>query len=135
MFLTEKEMRDKFWEFYNNKGRAIKYQFEAPVRTGSVDLLTIESYQGNFQINTFEFKLNDIQKVILQAKENMKYSHKSWIVVPEEKTQVLQNRYLGKIREMKYVGVIVVQEGGRWNVIQQPQFKRRLSSLKIFLIS
>ena len=35
MFLTERELRDKFWENYNYSGRAIYHQFEAPMRTGS----------------------------------------------------------------------------------------------------
>ena len=39
MFLTEKELKDAFWKSYNNKGRAVKWQFECPVREGNTDWL------------------------------------------------------------------------------------------------
>ena len=42
MFLTEKELKDAFWKSYNNKGRAVKWQFECPVREGNTDLMTLE---------------------------------------------------------------------------------------------
>lgn len=126
MFLTEKELRDKFWENYNYAGRAVKYQFEAPMRTGSVDLMTLEIFQENYQINTFEFKLNDIKKVILQAKANTQFSNKSWIVIPSEKAQVVTDRYQGILKEAKYIGVITVEEGGRWNIIHRPQFQKEI---------
>lgn len=45
MFLTEKELKDAFWKSYNNKGRAVKWQFECPVREGNTDLMTLEKYQ------------------------------------------------------------------------------------------
>ena len=68
MFLTEKELRDTFWENYNRKNRAKKWQFECPVRDGNADLLTIEEFQKNWQINAFEFKLNDIKKFSYRRK-------------------------------------------------------------------
>lgn len=126
MFLTEKELRDKFWENYNYSGRAIYHQFEAPLREGSVDLMTIEKYQEKYQINAFEFKLNDIKKVILQAKANVEFCHKSWIVVPQEREQVIRDRYAKMIEEAKHVGVITVEEGGHWNVLLRPQFQREI---------
>lgn len=64
MFLTEKELKDAFWKSYNDKGRAVKWQFECPVREGNTDLMTLEKYQENWQINAFEFKLTDIKKVL-----------------------------------------------------------------------
>ena len=51
MFLTEKELKDAFWKSYNNRGRAVKWQFECPVREGNTDLMTLEKYQENWQIN------------------------------------------------------------------------------------
>lgn len=41
-FLYEKDLKEKFWESYNRKGRAIKYEFESPIRDGNADLITIE---------------------------------------------------------------------------------------------
>lgn len=69
MFLTEKELKDAFWKSYNNKGRAVKWQFECPVREGNTDLMTLEKYQENWQINAFEFKLTDIKKCFYRQKE------------------------------------------------------------------
>lgn len=45
MFLQEKELKETFWKSYNRKGRALKWQFECPVREGNADLITIESFQ------------------------------------------------------------------------------------------
>ncbi|MDQ0361548.1 hypothetical protein [Breznakia pachnodae] len=126
MFLTEKNLKDLFWKYYNQKGRAIKHQFECEIREGCSDLVTIEKYQDNFQINAFEFKLTDIKKVFLQAEENMKYVHKSWIVIPIEKKELILNKYFGYLKEKKYIGVIGVEEGGRWSIIHQPYFKKDL---------
>lgn len=85
MFLTEKELKDKFWENYNYSGRALRYEFESPIREGNADLVTVEIFQDRVQFNAFEFKLSDIRKAILQAKENSRSVHKSWIVVPSGK--------------------------------------------------
>ncbi len=122
MFISERELREAFWKNYNRSGRAIRYQFEAPLREGAVDLVTLERFQGLYQINAFEFKLNDIKKAILQAKVNTSFSNKSWIVMPDEKERVIKERYITELNTIKYVGVIVVEEGGRWKMIHRPYF-------------
>ncbi len=127
MFLTEKELRDTFWGNYNRKNRAKKWQFECPVRDGNADLLTIEEFQRNWQINAFEFKLNDIKKVFLQAEGNLPFCNKSWVVVPIEKTEVIKNRYINYLQEKKYIGVIGVEAGGRYSIVYQPQFKKNMT--------
>lgn len=125
MFLTEKELKDTFWKNYNYSGRAIKYQFECDIREGCTDLVTVEKFQDNFQINAFEFKLSDIKKVILQAKANLRYVNKSWIVVPAEKTDLINSRYVPYLKEAG-IGVITVEQGGRWNMIVKPQYKKEI---------
>ena len=127
MFLTEKELRDTFWESYNRKNRAKRWQFECPVRDGNADLLTIEEFQKNWQINAFEFKLNDIKKVFLQAEGNLPFCNKSWVVVPIEKTEVIKNRYINYLQDKKYIGVIGVEAGGRYSIVYQPQFKKNMT--------
>lgn len=127
MFLTEKELRDTFWGNYNRKNRAKKWQFECPVRDGNADLLTIEEFQRNWQINAFEFKLNDIKKVFLQAEGNLPFCNKSWVVVPIEKTEVIKNRYINYLQDKKYIGVIGVEAGGRYSIVYQPQFKKNMT--------
>lgn len=122
MFLTEKELREVFWENYNYSNRAIRYQFECAIREGGTDLVTIEQFQGNYQINAFEFKLSDIKKVVLQAEANQEYVHKSWIVVPSEKEELIKYKYLSYIRG-KQLGVITVEDGGRWKVLQLPGYR------------
>ncbi|MEG2337222.1 MAG: hypothetical protein RSC04_05735, partial [Bacteroidales bacterium] len=47
-FLQEKELKEIFWKSYNNKGRALRYQFECAIREGNADLVTIETYQGKY---------------------------------------------------------------------------------------
>lgn len=138
MFLTEKELKETFWKNYNYSKRAIRYEFESPIREGNADLLTVEMFQEKIQFNSFEFKLSDIKKVILQAKENSKWVHKSWIVIPAEKEELIKTRYLTYLKELKYVGVIIVEEGGLWKMIHKPYFRKELKLnnhiLKIMLL-
>lgn len=124
MFLYEKDLKQKFWQFYNNKNRAKKYQFECSIREGNADLVTIEQYQGDYQINSFEFKLQDIKKVLLQAEANLKFVNKSWIVIPLEKKTLILEKYKNYLDNKKYIGVIGVTEEGRYEIIYQPQFKK-----------
>lgn len=126
MFLTEQDLRDTFWANYNYNHRAIKYQFECPLRQGNIDLVTVEKFQENYQINAFEFKLDDIKKVLLQAKGNIPYCNKSWIVVPGEKKKVILERYKNYLDDAKHIGAIAVEEGGKWEMIYRPLFKREL---------
>lgn len=126
MFLTEKELKDKFWENYNYSGRALRYEFESPIREGNADLVTVEIFQDRVQFNAFEFKLSDIRKAILQAKENSRSVHKSWIVVPSEKEKLISERYIAYLKEIKYVGVITVEEGGRWKMIYRPMYRKNI---------
>lgn len=127
MFLSERQLKEKFWENYNYSGRALRYEFESPIRDGNADLVTIEIFQDNVQINAFEFKLSDIKKAILQAKENSKYVNKSWIVIPSEKENLILDRYKAYLKEIKYVGVIVVEESGRWKMIFKPIFRKNIN--------
>lgn len=122
MFLTERELRDTFWKNYNYSKRARKYQFECLIREGGADLVTVEKYQGNIQFNAFEFKLSDIKKAIAQAKANSKWVHKSWIVIPYDKKDLIENKYKSQLEDIKAVGVIVVEEEGRWTMIHMPKF-------------
>lgn len=133
MFLQEKELKETFWKSYNRKGRALKWQFECPVREGNADLITIESFQQKYQINAFEFKLNDIKKVMLQAEGNLPYCNKSWVVIPAEKKELIENRYINYLKEKKYIGVIVVETGGRYTIVYQPKFKQELRFSQILL--
>lgn len=123
MFLQEKELKETFWKYYNYKGRAIRHQFECAIRDGNADLITIEVYQGRYQINAFEFKLSDIKKAFLQAETNLKYTNKSWIVIPIEKRNLILNKYQNYLKEQKYIGVIGVESSGRYSIIYQPQFQ------------
>lgn len=126
MFLTEKELKEKFWKNYNYSGRALRYEFESPIREGNADLITIEMFQDKVQFNAFEFKLSDIKKAILQAKQNSKFVHKSWIVIPSEKGNLIKDRYSTYLNDLKYVGVIIVEEGGRWKMIHKPVYRKNI---------
>lgn len=126
MFLTEQELKDTFWKNYNYSGRAIRCQFESSIREGNADLVTVEMFQNNVQFNSFEFKLSDIKKAIVQAEHNSKYVHKSWIVIPEEKKKLIQDKYTNILNEIKYVGVITVEEGGKWTMIHRPFYRNKV---------
>lgn len=123
MFLQEKELKEKFWKSYNGSKRAVRYQFECSIREGNADLVTVERFQDKYQINAFEFKLNDIKKALLQAEGNLPYVNKSWIVVPIEKKNLILDKYKNHLDGKKYIGVIGVEPGGRYTIIYQPRFK------------
>lgn len=126
MFLTENSLKETFWKNYNYSGRALRYQFECPLREGNADLVTIEKFQDNVQFNAFEFKLTDIKKVILQAEGNVPYVHKSWVVMPSEKGKVLTEKYLPELEKAQYIGVITIDEGGRWTAVYKPKFNNEV---------
>lgn len=123
MYLEEKKLKENFWKYYNGNNRAIRYQFECDLRHGAIDLVTIEKYQDNFQVNAFEFKLTDIKKAICQAENNSLLVNRSWIVVPEDRRNVITNKYLGVCKE-KGIGIIYVEDGGRWSIGLTPKFKK-----------
>lgn len=125
MFISEKDLKEKFWKYYNGKGRALKYQFECDLREGAVDLVTLEKYQDNFQINGFEFKLNDLKKVIAQAEENTKLVNKSWIIVPEARKEIINNKYFNVCKQ-KGIGIIYVHDGGKWELGLVPRFNNSI---------
>jgi len=137
MFLTETELRETFWKNYNYSGRAQRYQFECPIREGCADLITVETFQDNIQFNAFEFKLTDIRKAILQAEGNVPFVNKSWIVIPSEKENLINTKYRNYLDEIKTVGVITVEQGGKWKMIYKPAFQNDIklsqSILKMML--
>jgi len=71
-------------------------------------------------------KFKDIKKVILQAKGNVPYVHKSWIVIPEEKELLIKDRYLNQLNILKNIGVITVNESGKWKMIFRPKFNNEI---------
>lgn len=138
MFLTEQDLRETFWKNYNYSGRAIRYQFECPIRDGCADLITVESYQDNIQLNAFEFKLTDIKKAIMQAEANAPFVNKSWIVIPSEKENLVLTKYKSYLDGVKKIGVITVEKGGRWSMIYKPLFQNEVrlnqTILKLLLV-
>lgn len=102
----------------------MRYQFECAIREGNADLVTVEQFQGFIQFNAFEFKLSDIKKAIAQALENSDFVHKSWIVIPIEKKNLIKDRYINKLERIAYVGVITVSDSGRWEMIYKPKFRK-----------
>lgn len=119
-FLYEKDLKNQFWEHYKKRKSVLKHQFECQAREGSMDLLTVEEVQGEYQVCAFEFKLSDIKKAFAQAEANLPYVSKSFVVIPAEKEELIQNKYLSYLREKRYIGVIGVEQGGRWKMIHQP---------------
>ena len=119
MFLYEKDLKDAFREKYKSRDNVKNYAFEIG-RSGGADLITFEYLNNRYEYNAFEFKIDNISKAILQANYNLKYSHKSWIVLPEEKRNVIQNKYYTQIKWTRGLGVIFVKEGGYYNFFIKP---------------
>ena len=115
-FLYEKDLKEEFWKKYKTRDNIINYSFETG-RTAGMDLVTFEYFMDKYEFNAFEFKLSDIKKAILQSKYNLKYVHKSWIVLPEEKRDIIQNKYYTEIKNTKGLGVIVVKENGYYDIL------------------
>ncbi len=119
-FLYEQELRDYFWSLYGYRKTIEAYRFET-ARRGGMDLATLERVRNRFEFCAFEFKLNDMKRVITQAKHNMQYVHKSFIVIPDTKEKLIRDKYWLEIVNQKYLGVITVEHEGRWNIIHQPR--------------
>ena len=89
-FVTEDELKYAFDELYVQKQKAkgvvLRHSYES-MRYGGADLVTVEVYKGVYQIRSFEFKLKDWRKALDQAKENLKFSHQSFIVLPSNQVK------------------------------------------------
>ena len=122
-FVEEKALRDAFWKKYGTRPNILGHQFECAARHGGVDLLTIEDVKkrtGNgsaIQIVSFEFKLDDIEKAISQAAQDLEFSHKAFIVIPDRKGKVVSEKYMDELRKTRYIGVISVGLDGRWDLL------------------
>lgn len=119
MFLYEKDLKEAFWEKYKTRDNIKSYAFEIG-RSGGMDLVTFEYFRDMYEYNSFEFKLENISKAILQAKYNLKYVNKSWIVMPEEKKEVITNKYYMDIKANKGMGVMLVNESGYYDILIKP---------------
>ena len=121
-FVEEKALCNAFWKKYGNRPNILVHQFECAARHGGVDLLTVESVKNrsgkgsNLQMVSFEFKLDDIEKAISQAVQDLEFSHKAFIVVPDRKIKVITDKYTDGLRKCRYIGVITVGLDGRWDL-------------------
>lgn len=119
MFLYEIDLREAFWTKYKNRENIKNYAFEIG-RNGGIDLVTFEYLSTFYEYNAFEFKIDNIKKALLQAKFNLNYVHKSWIVLPIEKQEVIKNKYFKEIKSIKGLGVILVKEDGYYDLFIKP---------------
>ena len=121
-FIEEKALRDAFWKKYGSRANILAHQFECNARHGGVDLLTIEKVKKRYgdgstiQIVSFEFKLDDIEKAIAQAQQDLEFSHKAFIVIPDRKLKVVTDKYTDELYMRRYIGVITVGLDGRWDI-------------------
>jgi hypothetical protein len=126
-FTSEIDLRDHFWKMYSGSNKnIIAYQFEAKARTGATDLVTIEKVKNkdrsgfHIEICSFEFKLDDLQKVFAQAYANSSFSHKSFVVVPANKRKAIEDNYTDYYKKYPSIGCIAVDHpednGGRYKM-------------------
>jgi len=116
LFLYEKDLKESFFEKYKTRINIKSYSFERG-RFGGMDLVTFELLNNKYEFNSFEFKLSDVKKALLQSKYNLKYVHKSWIVLPEEKRDLILNKYQEEIKKISGLGVILVKENGYYDFL------------------
>lgn len=119
MFLYEQDLKEAFWEKYKTREHILNYAFEIGRQSG-IDLVTFEYFLDYYEFNAFEFKLSDVKKAIVQSKYNLKYVHKSWIVLPEEKKKLIQDKYYREIKNIKGLGVMLVNENGYYDILIKP---------------
>lgn len=109
-FITEDDLKHAFDEMYVQrqiKSGAIKRHSYESMRYGGADLVTAEYYKGVYQIRAFEFKLKDWRKALGQAKENLKFAHQSFIVLPSNQVKNALETGADFIKENK-IGIIGV---------------------------
>lgn len=122
-FVTEDELKYAFDEYYvqkqKSKGVIVRHSYES-MRYGGADLVTVEKYNDIYQIRSFEFKLKDWRKALDQAKQNLKFSHQSFIVLPSN--QVKNALETGSDFLSKYkLGIIGVDpDTHRWKIEKYP---------------
>ena len=126
MFLYEKDLKQAFWKHYKDRKSVLRYQFECDAREGGIDLLTVEEYGGENEICSFEFKLSKIKVAFAQAEANLPFVSKSFVVIPAEKQELIQNKYQAWLKRKRYIGVIGVEVSGRWKMLYQPFSQRRV---------
>lgn len=126
-YVSEVDLKEQFWKMYSKgKTNIIAYQFESKARTGGVDLITVEKVEnkdkGGFHIEicSFEFKLDDLEKVYAQAYANTPFCHKSFIVVPPNKQKAIEDNYADYYKKYSSIGCIAVEHpednGGRYKI-------------------
>lgn len=125
-YVEERALRDQFWSKYGYRRNILAYQFECPARHGNIDLVTVEKVKDDngyhLEIIGFEFKLNDIEKAFSQAYLNTAFCHKSFVVVPADKKQVILERYSSYFAKYPSIGVIAVshpEDGGSWDMFHK----------------
>lgn len=118
-FITEEELKKAFDENYvqrqEKNGTIKKHSYES-MRYGGADLVTCENYKGVYQIRAFEFKLKDWRKALGQAKENLKFAHQSFIVIPTNQVKNVFDSGSDFVKENK-IGIIGVDPATKkWKI-------------------
>ena len=52
----------------------------------------------------------------MKAVQDLEFSHKAFIVVPDRKIKVITDKYIDELRKCRYIGVITVGLDGRWEI-------------------
>ena len=127
-FVKEIDLKNQFWKKYCYRKNIVRYQFDSQARYGAMDLVTIEKVlskgdkEYHYEICSFEFKLNDIDKAFAQAFENSKFCHKNFVVVPSYKKKVILDRYSDYFSKYSSIGCIAVsheEDGGGWEIFHK----------------
>ncbi len=134
-YVREVDLRDQFWLKYGYRKSIVRFQFETDLGGRPVDLVTIERVKDtkgdkyHFELVSFEFKLDDIEKALSQAKDNIAYSHKSYIVIPEHKWKTVSEKYMCQLEKYTSIGVFIQKYEGGYEIMRKATFnsKARIS--------
>ena len=130
-YVKEIDLRNQFWLKYGYRKNILRYQFEANLDGRDIDLITIERVKDtkgdgyHYEIVSFEFKLEDIEKALSQAKNNLNFCHKSYIVVPEHKWKTISERYMCQLEQYSSIGVFTQEYEGNWTVRRKAVFNKK----------
>lgn len=127
-YIEENDLKNQFWKNYGYRKNILAHQFECLARSGGVDLLTVEKVtdkdgSNHIEFVSFEFKLDDVKKAFAQAYANTEFSHKSFIVVPDDKEKVITDRYGDFLKDNPSIGCISVAFEGRWRIFRRAAAK------------
>lgn len=84
------------------------------------------SYGASKDITRTNIFYSKTKKYEYAAQKEIQQDGKTYKLIPEEKKKLIQDKYTNILNEIKYVGVITVEEGGKWTMIHRPFYRNKV---------